>query len=224
MVFESFWKGVFSVVKMNATSRKNSFRRSFWYRLQVLTPNSLRERWDWRWKFVVVCGQRVIRTHFPYIPFTSLVVLKQQQTPIFNPIVLEGYWELEPRTGTKMTARTCTFCSFVVFWHWKTNFSHTLEKLGHFASDFRSKSVEKKWVWTEIAENHRELSKISDTIFYEAQQHTWTPYSPNMKRVRPIARFLQPGQISKPLFSCGCTGSATGTGQWWGKHALTLRK
>ena len=109
-----------------------------------------------------------------------------------------------------MTARTCTFCSFVVFWHWKTNFSHTLEKLGHFASDFRSNSVEKMWIWTEIAENHRELSKISDTIFYEAQQHTWTSYSPNMKCVRPIARFLQPGQISKPLFSCGCTGSATG--------------
>ena len=110
-----------------------------------------------------------------------------------------------------MTARTCTFCSFVVLWHWKTNFSHTLEKLGHFALDFRSNSVEKMWIWTEFAEIHRELSKSSDTIFYEAQQHTWTSYSPNMKCVRSIARFLQPGQISKPLFSCGCTGSATGT-------------
>ena len=59
----------------------------------------------------------------------SLLDHKQKQTPIFQRTVLEGYWELEAETGTRMTARTCTFRSFRLFLHEVTPFFEKCEKL-----------------------------------------------------------------------------------------------
>ena len=43
--------------------------------------------------------------------------------------------------------------------------------------------------WPDGGKNH-ELSKIGDTIFYQAQLNSWSPSSPNTKSVLLIMRFL----------------------------------
>ena len=59
----------------------------------------------------------------------SLVGRTQKQSVIFHRTALEGYWEVEAETGTRMTARTCTFRSFRLFLHEVTHFFEKSEKL-----------------------------------------------------------------------------------------------
>ena len=47
----------------------------------------------------------------------------------FHRTVLEGYWELGARTGTRMTAARSTFPSLGLFSQTKTNFLENFEKL-----------------------------------------------------------------------------------------------
>ena len=58
----------------------------------------------------------------------SLVGRTQKQSVIFHRTVLEGCWELEAETGTRMTARNCTFRLFRLFLQRKTHFSENFQK------------------------------------------------------------------------------------------------
>ena len=78
-----------------------------------------------RWEFVFVCGHGAMEVKCQGCVLGSIRSLldhKQKQIPIFHRTVLEGHWELEAETGTRMTARTCTFRSFRLFLHEVTHF------------------------------------------------------------------------------------------------------
>ena len=59
----------------------------------------------------------------------SLLTRITNGSAIFHWTVLEGYWELEARTGTRMIATTRSFGSFRLFLHEVTPFIEKFEKL-----------------------------------------------------------------------------------------------
>ena len=114
-----------------------------WYQCQLLTPNSLEERYIWSWKltFVFLCSfvlHRVVPKPWICVHLPSeWVILKsgktQKQTFNFKVTVLQDYLELDAGTGTK----------------WKLTLSiFTLEKHFSISINLRcSNSRKTKWLW-----------------------------------------------------------------------------
>ena len=78
---------------------------------------------------------------------------KSKSSPIFHRTVLEGYWELGAVMGTKMTATSCTFCSFRYISHRKQHFCEKVKKLTKFGAKTQL-SLVKFWLkcWTKSGE------------------------------------------------------------------------
>ena len=76
---------------------------------------------------------------------TSLLGRNPNQSPIFHRTVLEGYWELGAVMGTKMTATSCTFCSFRYISHRKQHFCEKVKKLTKFGAKTQLSLVKCWW-------------------------------------------------------------------------------
>ena len=63
----------------------------------------------------------------------------------FHRTVLEDYWELEARTGTRMTATTRSFCSLSLFSYRKTRFLGILRKLWKIRTKTQLSSLIFQW-------------------------------------------------------------------------------
>ena len=127
-------------------------RASFWYRCELQTPNSLRERTDERWNFRFeksLPSKSLHHLHFLYISFTfplwcniSLLRKILLRGSIFHRTVLEGYWEFGARIGTKMKLAVSTFSSFRLFL-----FSKTTTLLNFWKQSVMIKFRSKTQVW-----------------------------------------------------------------------------
>ena len=94
-----------------------------------------------------------------YISFV-LVVTSQfgERTngiPIFHWTVLEGHWELEARTGTKITAAVCTFRYCCCFRHRNSHFFAKFEK--HWKCRAKTRLCPSVFWW-----NRREKSRNTE--------------------------------------------------------------
>ena len=112
------------------------------YSYLLLTPNSLEERSFWSWKLVFVFVKYTKPLIWCTIAFryhNPEISKKQNQTFNYKNIVLQGYLELEARTGTtwKLTLSTFTL---------QTRFLISI----HFRSSNLSKTI---WVWIKFPIN-----------------------------------------------------------------------
>ena len=128
----------------------------------------------------------------------SLLTRITNGSAIFHRTVLEGYWELEARTGTRMTATTRSFCSFRLFSCRKTRILGILRKrwkirtktqLSSLIFQWKCEIKSRKWkyrhyVYTRKFFNHPDPNACATAV----QSEQLNPVHANKNHNREISR------------------------------------